>query len=348
MTVSTRLAIAGFCLLVGGSPALAAWTTTIESVADGQGSAAIMVGEADEGRFVQLWCRGDQRRLSILVNDGLNDDPSGISATVEIAADTGATWQSEGDFYRHDTNWLGLSYRNIGDLERIVQDIVNAQGNIAFSILPSGNNDRIYMTASADGSTKAGRAFADFCFGGSPAFAPAQPQSPLSQPSAPAVQPAAPAAQPAAPSQPASAATWTTVDEVDTVNGGPALSLVGDLGQGALFYANCSAIKVPMLGLLSNDPPNFPYKPGETNLRIRVHADAATMAATGEIFDVEGTQVFVLYKDPTGLERVIRKVAEARSGVAVAIVGASTTRWPAINLDGLQESAARFIEFCWG
>jgi hypothetical protein len=340
----TRLAFAGLCLMLGAGPSLAAWSTTIEPVGDGQGNAAIMVGEADDGRWIQLWCRGNQRRLSIVVNDGKNDDPTGAGATMEFAADTGSTWRSEADFYRHDANWLGLSYRNIGDLERIVQDIISAQGNIGVTILPTAANDTIYMWASAEGSTKAGRAFADFCFGGAgPAAAPQQP-------AAPAVQPATPAVTPAQPVTPASApTTWAAVDEVDTINGGAALSLVGDLGKGAFFYANCNASKTVVFGLLSNDPPNFPHKPGETNLRLRVHIDSATLAATGEVYDIESSQVFVMYQDPMGMQALIRRVAEAKSGVAMAIGGSNgTTRWTAPDINGLQSSAARFIQFCWG
>jgi hypothetical protein len=307
-----------------------AWTTTIEPIGDGQGNAAIMVGEADEGRWIQLWCRGDQRRLSILVNDGLNDDPSGVTATVEFAADTGSTWRSEADFYRHDPNWLGLSYRNIGDLERIVQDIIGAQGNISVSIMPTDTNPGVFMTASAQGSTKAGRAFAAFCFG-------------AGQVAQPAV---------AAPAQPspgaAGAAAWTYATSPDP-EGGTGGALMGDLGQGGYFFGYCDGRGEPSLAIVSYDSATFPYRQGDAGLSITLQVDGQDTTATGEFFAPDANSQAIMFNDSRVLERLFGQVAAAQSDVAFLIHRPSdgmTTRWPAANLRGLSENAAQLVAHC--
>jgi hypothetical protein len=175
MVKSFSPAVAGLCIALFASPAFAAWETTIGPVGDGGGDVAVMNGEADAGRWIQLWCRGDQRRIAILVEDGQNDDPAGLTATIEIAPDTGGTWRSVGDFYRHDNGWLGLSYRNLADMAAIVEDIIGADSQIAAQIIVPDGGAPIAIAADARGSTKAGRTFAEHCFGAIPAAAPAQP-----------------------------------------------------------------------------------------------------------------------------------------------------------------------------
>lgn len=337
MNSSMRLALAGLCFVLGASPALAEWTTTIEAVPDGQGDAVIMNGEADGGQWIQLWCRGDQRRLSILVNDGLNDDPGGVTATVEFAADTGSTWQSEADFYRHEVNWLGLSYRNIDDLPRIVDDIIGAQGNIAISILPEAENPGIYMTASATGSTKAGRAFAAFCFKATPAAAPQ----------------AAPAAEPApltTEAMPSGTAAWQFATAADP-NGGTEASLVADLDQGGYLYAYCDGRQQPELAFVSRNPQTFPYSANDIGFSVSVQVDGQETVADGEYFSLDAETQGILFNNVAVLPTLIRQMATAQGDVAIMLSRTNdplTTRWPAINLDGLQQGAAQFIGHCFG
>jgi hypothetical protein len=332
-----RLALAGLCILLGASPVSADWTTTIGPVGDGQGDAAVMNGQADGGQWVQLWCRGDQQRIAILVNDGQNDDPSGVTATVEFAADTGSTWRSEADFYRHDDGWLGLSYRNIGELESIVDDIINAQGNIAVAILPTESAEGIYMTANAVGSTKAGREFAAFCFNATPAAAPQ----------------AAPFADPAPltpDAMPSGTAAWEYATAPDP-NGGTEASLVADLDQGGYLYAYCDGRQQAELAFVSQNPQTFPYTRDDTGLQVAVQIDGQETLASGEFFSLDAGTQGILFNNRAVLQRLIGQMAGAQGDVAMMLSRTNdplTTRWPAVNLNGLQQGAAQFIGHCWG
>ena len=329
-----RLAFAGLCLTLGSGPALADWTMSFADDPDGRGRPAILLGEAEDGRWLQFWCRGDERRIAILVNDGQNDDPSGVSATLEISPDTGATWSSPADFYRHDANWLGLSYRNIADMRGMLDDIIEAQGNIGIVIGGGGDAPDIYMSATAKGSTAAGRQFAAACFAATPSAAPAAPA---------VVEP---------PSLPAAGGTaaWFFEAAPDP-NGGTEVTLVADLDQGGYFYAYCDARQQPSLAFVSRNPSTFPYARGDANLRIIVQVDGSDTAAAGEYFSLDAETQGILFNDFSVLERLIRQVGAAQSSVAMQLERASdnmVTRWPALNLNGLQQGAAQFVAHCWG
>jgi hypothetical protein len=340
------LLLAGACLALGATPAFADWTTTIEPVADGRGNAAILLGEADEGRWIQLWCRGQERRLAILVNDGQNDEPGGVTATFRFAADTGSSWSSVGDFYRHADSWLGFSYRNLADFEGIVRDIIYADGNIAATIDSSeGFDDDVNVVASAKGSTKAGREFATFCFG-------AVPASPFSETTPVDVAPELEAATGLPEQRPAAGqAAWVYATAADP-NGGTEASLVADLDQGGYLYAYCDGQKQPSLAFVSRNRQTFPDTGTDQGLRVYVLVDGQETIAAGEYFSLDADTQGILFGDVGAIESLMHRVGDAQGDVAVMLDRTSsppmTTRWPAINLDGLQQGAAQFIAHCWG
>lgn len=318
--------------LIAALPASAAWTTTLEPINDGKGDAVIMLGEADSGRWFQLWCRGEERRLAILVNDGQNDDPTGASAGVEFAADTGSRWSSQADFYRHEANWLGLAYRNIGDLEAIVNDIIKADGNITAVILSGDGNhaNDINISASAKGSTKAGKDFADKCFGVTPAVTPPTVAPPVHSTT--------------------NAAAWTFESGADP-NGGTEVSLIADLDQGGYLYAYCDGTKSASLAFVSYNPQAFHYTQADTGLSVSVQVDGQETVADGEYFVLEDKTQGILFTNFDVLETLIRQIGGAQGDVAMMLSRTNdplTTRWPAMNLNGLQPGAAQFIEHCWG
>ena len=171
-------------------------------------------------------------------------------------------------------------------------------------------------SASAKGSTSAGKAFVDKCFG-----ARVEPVLSLS---AWGVRPGTSAGQ---------------------------TTLLGDLDQGGYFYAYCSPAQALEVGFLSTNPATFPYEARDVGLMLRVEIDGEVRSATGEPFTTPEGRSGIRYAAPEYTESLLAAVGAARSDVAITIESYSNgivTRWPAKNLNGLAQSVAQFKNACSG
>jgi hypothetical protein len=271
----------------------------------------------------QIWCRGSEQQITLLTYDGENSVP-GYSADVvalEIDAENGRLWTSPADFYRHSEGWFGLRYRNAQDARAMAEDIVAAKSAVGVTMVQTLSGVRYPYSASAKGSTKAGRQFIDSCFG-----APAVP-SVLALPA------------------------WELRLQPDEVNGGQQAKLLGDLDQGGYFFAVCDGLRRVEVSFLSDNPSTFPYATDDLGLTLRIEIDGETRSAVGEGFVSSDGVVGIRYAAPDHIESLLAAIKDAKSEVAVTIESYSSgmvTRWPAMNMQGLASAAGDFYAHCFG
>lgn len=302
-------------------PAVAQWQL-IEEV-DGAGQPTYTLrGALGERGFFQVWCSTTDRQIALLAADGENTIPesSGDVVALRVQTDVGQAWQSPADLYRHAPGWYGMRYRNgAADARAIVEDIVAAKSSINVVMVQTLSGKEYPYSLSAKGSTAAGRAFIQKCFGATP------PVLALS--------------------------AWDVRIEPDPVNGGQQATLLGDLDQGGFFYAHCDGAKQVDLGFLSTNRSTFPYEAGDIGLTLSVEIDGDERSATGEHFARADGAAGIRYLAPAYIESLIEAVGSAKTKVAVTIESYSTgmvTRWPAKNLQGLRKAAADFRAHCFG
>ena len=304
------------------APAAAQWEMFAET--DQSGAPTYTLRTPLEGnRLFQVWCRGTEQQIMLLGYDGEDSTP-GASADVvglEIDVGEGRLWKSPADFYRHSNGWIGLRYRNAQDARSLVEDLIAATSTIGVTMVQNLSGKRYPYTASAKGSTKAGRAFLDKCFG-------------------------TPAAQPAL-----ALSAWEVRLEPDPVNGGQQAKLLGDLDQGGYFYAICDGRKQAEVAFVSDDPSTFPYEADDVGLMLRVEIDGEQRSAVGEGFVNPDGLAGIRYAAQDSLESLLAAVGAAKTEVAMTIESYSSgmvTRWPAVNLQGLAQGVAQFNAHCFG
>lgn len=304
------------------APAAAQWEMIGET--DESGTPTYTLRTPLEGnRLFQVWCRGTEQQIMLLAYDGEDSTP-GASADVvglEIEVGEGRLWKSPADFYRHSNGWIGLRYRNAQDARSLVEDLIAATSTIGVTMVQNLSGKRYPYTASAKGSTKAGRAFLDKCFG-------------------------VPAAQPAL-----ALSAWEVRQEPDPINGGEQVKLLGDLDQGGYFYAICDGRKRAEVAFVSDDPSTFPYETDDVGLMLRVEIDGEQRSAVGEGFVNPDGLAGIRYAAQDSLKSLLAAVGAAKTEVAMTIESYSSgmvTRWPAVNLQGLAQGVAQFNAHCFG
>jgi hypothetical protein len=302
-------------------PAVAQWQFLEEVDGAGQPTYTLRGVLGDKG-VLQVWCSTTDRQIALLTFDGENSipEPSGDVVALRLQADVGQAWQSPADFYRHAPGWYGTRYRNgAADARAIVEDIVAAKSSISLVLVQTMSGKEYPYSLSAKGSSAAGRAFIEKCFGATPAVL--------------------------------ALSAWDVRIEPDPGNGGQQATLLGDLDQGGYFYAHCDGAKQVELGFLSTKPSTFPYEAGDVGLTLRVEIDGDQRSATGEHFARADGAAGIRYVAPGYIESLIEAVAGAKTEVAVTIESYSSgmvTRWPAKNLQGLSKAAADFRAHCFG
>ncbi|MBK8083327.1 MAG: hypothetical protein IPK28_05510 [Devosia sp.] len=305
-------------------PAVAQWQLLEEVDGAGQPTYTLRGALGDKG-LLQVWCSTTDRQIALLTFDGENSipEPSGNVVALRIQTDVGEAWQSPADFYRHAPGWYGMRYRNgAADARAIVEDIVAAKSSISVVMVQTVSGKEYPYSLSAKGSTAAGRAFIEKCFG---AKTVAQPALALS--------------------------AWEVRIEPDPVNGGQQATLVGDLDQGGYFYAFCDGRRQSEVAFLASNPSTFPYEAGDVGLTLRVEIDGEQRSATGEHFTRPDGIAGIRYLAADYIESLILAVGAAKSEVAMTIESYSSgmvTRWPAMNLQGLAQAAAQFSAQCFG
>jgi len=316
------------CVLATGvTPAQAAWRVAEGiDVATG-GAATLLIGDLDERTSLYARCIAGKPELFLDSYDG-NDfelEPVGVVSLI-ISTDTGRSWTSPARYGREKSGYITTTWLSTETIGSVVAELMAAKAALSVSIEFEEVGATTWDT-DAKGSTAAGKRFLQVC----PASA-----------SAPA---ALPAAEPAVP------AAWELTIEPDPVNGGQQATLVGNLDQGGYFYAFCDGWRQAEVAFLSSNPTTFPYEAGDVGLTLRVEIDGEQRSATGEHFTRTDGLVGIRYAAPEYLESLVTAVGAARSEVAMMIESYSTgmvTRWPAKNLVGLADGAARFVNHCFG
>lgn len=149
-------------------------------------------------------------------------------------------------------------------------------------------------------------------------------------------------------SPPAWAQSWRLDVREDPTFGGETKSLVGTLEDDKYLFVACDGTGATSVSLLAYD---LPYETGDVGLMFHIEIDGESRSAVGEYFATEGQLVGVAYSLSGSPESLVRALAAAGSSVSVRIKDYSDDsdrQWTAADIEGLAESAAGFVEKCFG
>jgi hypothetical protein len=310
--------LAWFRLLVAMAAAVSAGPTLADWRVSSGPSATILFEQVDDGRATVVFgCANG------IFSFGVNSDVLGPlpeeegEAYLSIQIDDRLRWQSDAVYRRTAAGGFDAVYLATDEVAAIIDEIIAAESTIVVELQHMLFGERFTWTASATGSTRAGRELIATCGIAAPT---------------PATASAGP--------------TWETTIEPDAVNGGEQASLLGYLDNNAFLFAYCDGSGANSLNLLAP----LPYEVGAVGLNLHVEIDGESRMATGEYFSLDNGVSGVSY---TGeyVGSTIKALAGARSSIRMKVQDysdGSMREWGALDLAGLSSATEAFNASCFG
>lgn len=147
----------------------------------------------------------------------------------------------------------------------------------------------------------------------------------------------------------AHAQSWQVSVRPDNKNGGERVVLVGDLGKGAAFFAQCDSLRTPVLAFISSDTHNFPALPTDRGVMLAFDIDGFKSGGEGTYYDHGGGYLGLQIDDREIVAKTIGDIAKAKFGIGLTITNpghAQKLTWAA-RLTGAAAAAKQFADFCF-
>ncbi len=308
------------CILCAIAPARAEWIAYDTPDPNG-GARTILAGQTERGAQIQVVCNATGRSINFLYPVGVTLT-EGDTVDLNFLTDNGQVWSGPATTYLASGGFFVLSYRSTAHVDGLVRDLIAAQSELVVTITGPGGDAYDVYSGNVKGSSAAGRSFLAACPG-----------------------------PPVAPPTVSTATNWTYQTYPGNPVGTTQASVLGNLDRGGYLAAYCLGPSTPALVFLSENPSTFPYEEGDMGLQIHLEIDGQDLSSVGEYLLREDGMQSVIYTGSDHLESIFERLGNAQSEVAVTIKSYSnevTTRWPAIDLNGLAGAMASLRASCFG